>query len=74
MNIKKYYKLKNLFIDKNKLFESKNMIIDRLIESDQSYFNTRKIDKETNKIIDIVKALEQKITKMKKYKNLQNKN
>ena len=67
MNIKKYYKLKNLFTDTNKLFESKNMIIDRLIESDQRYFGNRVFDKETNKIIDIVKALEQKILKRKKF-------
>jgi hypothetical protein len=67
LNIKKYYKLKNLFTDTNKLFESKNMIIDRLIESDQRYFGNRVFDKETNKIIDIVKALEQKILKRKKF-------
>ena len=70
MNIKKFYKLKDLFTDNNKLFEGKNMIIDRLIESDQRYFGNRTFDKETNKIIDIVKALEQKISKRKKFLNL----
>jgi hypothetical protein len=62
--------LKDLFTDNNKLFEGKNMIIDRLIESDQRYFGNRTFDKETNKIIDIVKALEQKISKRKKFLNL----
>jgi hypothetical protein len=70
LNIKKFYKLKDLFTDNNKLFEGKNMIIDRLIESDQRYFGNRTFDKETNKIIDIVKALEQKISKRKKFLNL----
>jgi hypothetical protein len=70
LNIKKFYRLKELFTDNNKLFENKNMIIDRLIESDQRYFGSKTIDKETDKIIDIVKTLEQKILKMKKFQNL----